>query len=170
MKQFVALLIFLGLCSIVYAQKDNDGITPVALDAITVSSANADYLRKVTDGQTSAVVQELQYRAANFDVSSLSEYDKEAISSFEVIFKASNGDIMATYTADGLIVKAFEDFENIILPFPVRKMVFDGNDGWKMEKNRYVCIFSEDNLTKKQYKVTLTDGNRKKRMTLNFDE
>ncbi|MCM4152389.1 hypothetical protein DHD05_12375 [Arenibacter sp. N53] len=170
MRQFVTLLIFLGLACMVFAQQDNDGITAVTLDAITVSPVNVDYLRKVNDGYTPEVVQELQYKAANFDVTSLNEYDKKDIHTFEVVFKASNGDIIASYTSDGSIVTAFENFENIVLPMPVRKMVFDGNEGWKMEKNRYICVFSEDNLTKKQYKVTLTDGHQKKKMTFDFDE
>ncbi|MCK0133588.1 hypothetical protein [Arenibacter sp. S6351L] len=170
MKQFVTLLIFLGLTCFVFAQEEHDGITAVTLDAITVSPVNVDYLQKVNDGNTPEVVQELQYKAANFDVTSLNEYDKKDIHTFEVVFKASNGDIIASYTSDGSIVTAFENFENIVLPMTVRKMVFDGNEGWKMEKNRYICVFSEDNLTKKQYKVTLTDGNQKKKMTFDFDE
>ena len=170
MKQFVTLLIFFSLAGLVLAQEDNDRIDPVTLDAITVSPVNVDYLREVNDGNTPEVVQELQFKAANFDVTSLSEYDKKDIHTFDVVFKASNGDIIASYTADGSIVKAFEKFENIVLPMTVRKMVFDGNDGWKMEKNHYMCVFSEDNLTKKQYKVTLTDGHQKKKMTLNFDK
>lgn len=170
MKQFVTLLIFFGLMCFVYAQEDHDGITSVTLDAITVSPVNVAYLNKVNDSHTPEVVQELQFKAANFDVTSLSDYDKKAIRTFDVIFKASNGDIIASYTADGSIVTAFENFEDIVLPMTVRKMVFDGNEGWKMEKNRYICVFSEDNLTKKQYKVTLTDGDQKKRMTFDFDE
>ncbi|MCK0145750.1 hypothetical protein MWU78_08860 [Arenibacter sp. F26102] len=170
MKQFVTLLIFLGLACMVFAQKHNDRITAVTLDAITVSPVNVDYMRKVNDGNTPEVVKELQYKAANFDVTSLYEYDKKDKHTFEVVFKASNGDIIASYTSDGSIVTAFENFENIVLPMTVRKMVFDGNEGWKMEKNRYKCVFSEDNLTKKQYKVTLTDGHQKKKMTLDFDE
>jgi len=170
MKKIITLLLFCGFAIIIYSQEDRNGITPVTLDAITVSPLNVDYLRKVNDGQTPEVVEELQYRAANFDVSRLSEYDKKAIKTFEVVFKATNGDVIAYYTADGSIVTAFEKFENIVLPLTVRRMVFDGYEGWRMQKNRYVCVFSENNLTKKQYKVTLTDGQHKKRMTLNFDE
>lgn len=170
MKKFVTLLFFIGLTSLVWAQEDHDGISEVTLDAITVSPLNVEYLNRVNGTETPEVVQELQYKAANFDVTSLSGYDKNAIRTFEVVFKASNGDIIASYTADGSIVTAFENFDNIVLPMTIRKMVFEGNEGWKMEKNHYKCVFEEDNLIKKQYKVTLSDGYHKKKMTFKFDE
>jgi len=51
MKQFVTLLIVLGLPALAFAPGDSDGITAGILDAITSHLLISDYLRrKVTDG------------------------------------------------------------------------------------------------------------------------
>ncbi len=170
MKKVVFSIILLGLTGLGFSQESNEGITAVELAAVTVSALNSDYLTYVQNQDTPEVVQQLQNRAARFDVTALRDYNKKEKQMFETVFKATNGSLIAFYAKNGQIVSSMENFKDVVLPMTIRKRVFEANPGWKMGRNQYVSTYQDDRLIKKMYRIQLVQGGEKKRLTIKLNE
>ena len=161
---------FLGLTGLGFSQENNEEITAVELAAVTVSAPNSDYLANVQDQDTPEVVQQLQNRAALLDVTALLEYDKREKETFETVFKATNGSLIAFYARNGQIVSSMENFKDVVLPLTIRKKVFEVNSGWKISRNKYLSTYQDDRLIKKLYKIHLVQGAHTKTLIINLME
>lgn len=113
-------------------------------------------------------MKELQEKAASYDVTSNAAFDKKTKKSFEIVFKASNGDIIAYYNRSGEILSARENFKNVVLPIEVRKKVFQENDGWVISGNRYASLYHNNDITNKVYRIKLRNGNLKKNLVIDL--
>lgn len=170
MKTFLSGMIFLSLTSLVLAQGSQHELSEVNLEPVTVSALNSHYLQKVKDHRAPAEVRRLQNKAASFDLTAQADYNKYSKDNYEVIFKGNNGDIIAQYTPEGKIQSTQGQFRNVVLPMAVRNRIFTQNRGWKMKANRYKSRYFHDRLVKSEYQVTLEDGNRKRKMTIDLNE
>ena len=94
--------------------------------------------------------------------------DPKSEAPFEVIFKASNGDLIALYNNDGKIKSAREKFQNVTLPMSIRKQVFASNGEWTMDRNQFFSVYREDKLVKKRYKVFLSNGEKRKKVIIDL--
>ncbi len=164
----VVFILALSLSSLGFSQESQETFSIVELKDVTVSSANVNYLYSVMDRNTPEVVKELQEKAASYDVTSNDKFDKKTKKSFEVVFKASNGDLIAYYNRDGQILSARENFKNVVLPIEVRKKAFQDNDGWVMSSNRYASLYQNNDVTNKVYRIKLRNGNLKKNLMINM--
>lgn len=167
MKKVVFGLLVAGLTSLGFSQEAGEAFSTVELEDVTVSAVNLHYLHTV--GLNSPdVVQVLQKKAAAYDVTSNAEFDKKTKDSFEVVFKASNGDLITYYNRKGKILSAHENFKNVVLPMDVRKLAFQDNDGWIMSGNRYLSQYHDDNIINKVYRIKLRNGDRQKNLVINM--
>lgn len=170
MKKFVTTMIILGLTSLGFAQSTEEDVSTFELEDVTVSPANLDYLRATRDETTPEVARELQYKAAAFAVTEMPGYDAKATDPIEILFRASNGKLIAAYDTQGKILYTNEKFENVVLPLKIREMVFSDNNGWQMAENQYRCTYDKDRAIKKKYKIDLTDGEAKKQLVINVND
>ncbi len=168
MKNVVLGMLVVGLTSPGFSQEAPEAFSTVELKNVTVSPANASYLYSSRDENTPRVVHELQEKVAKYDVTSNVRFDKKSKKSFEMIFKASNGDIIANYNRYGEILSARESFKNVVLPMEIRKKAFQGNDGWIMSGNKYVSLYQNNEITHRGYKIKLTKQNLKKDLVIDM--
>ncbi len=161
MKKALFGFLVLGLTNLVFAQS-----SVKEHNIELVPAYNAPYLVAMSDGLTPTVVRDMQVRAANFDPTVLQGFDKKEEVSFEVVHKASNGEIIAFYDKSGKIVSTMENFTDVELPLSIREQLFKENEGWKMVGNKYRSTYQDDQLVRKIYKVKLRDGHRTKKITI----
>ena len=170
MKKFVSTVIIAGLCSLGIAQESTEGISTLELEDVTVSPANISYLNTTKNKNNPEIARELQQKAAAFDVTEMPGYSPKATLPIEVLFRASNGRLLAAYDTKGKILFTNENFENVVLPMAVREMVFSENDGWQMKDNQYLCVYTDNQVVKRRYKINLTDGDATKKLVINLED
>lgn len=168
MRKVVVGMLVLGLTSLGFSQESQETISTVKLRDVTVSSVNVNYLQSVSDKNTPKVARELQEKAASYNVKSKDEFDKREGKPFEVMFKATNGNIVADYNRDGEILATRENFKNVALPLEIRKRAMQGNEGWKMVDTRYVSMYQDNDITDKFYKIKLKNQSLKKNLVIDL--
>lgn len=158
MKTLITGLLFIGLTSLGFSQ---NGIEQVDLSAVNVTPLNLSYLNKVQDRDTPERVKELENIASRYDVTESKVFNRK-FEAYEVIFKETDGSIIATYDSDGKIISSLERFNDVLLPYKVRTTVFDKYPDWILHKDSYLVSYYLDKDVKKVYKVQLRkDGKRK---------
>lgn len=157
MKKIIIGLFVLGLTTQLYAQ-DPQTIT---LDEVILVNTNYKYLG-ATDAEDMPVpVDDLQIKAASFDVKALDIYADE-YDYYDVYFIIPRGKILATYDNEGNIIRTAEKFKNLDLPVPVVKSVLKRFPNWNITKNIYLVKYHDSKITaKKVYKLTLKNGDKR---------
>ncbi len=155
MKKFVTGMIILGLTSLSFAQSSGEDMSTFELEDVTLSPANLEYLNATSNETTPKVARELQYKAAAFEVSEMPGFDADATNPIEILFRASNGKLLAAYDTEGRILYTNEKFENVVLPLKVREIVFGENHGWQMAENQYRCTYNKDLAIRRKYTISL---------------
>ncbi|MBT8304804.1 MAG: DUF3450 domain-containing protein, partial [Bacteroidia bacterium] len=112
MKSLITGLLFVGLTSLGVAQ--NNGIEQVELSEVNVTPLNLTYLNTVQDTDTPEKVKELENVASRYDVTESPVFNKK-FEAYEVIFKETDGKIVATYDQNGKILSSMERFSNVVL-------------------------------------------------------
>lgn len=159
MKTLIIGLIAVSLASFTYSQ--DNGVAPVELEEVTISPLNLTYLNKVQDADTPLQAREMENFASRYDITSDPMFDGK-IEAYEVIFKETNGKIVATYDQNGKIISSLEKFKDVALPPRVRNSVFQNFPGWTIHQDSYLVSYFLDEDVKKVYKVQVRkDGKRK---------
>jgi len=158
MKTLIIGLLFVGLTSLGFSQ---NGIKHVQLSAVNVTPLNLSYLNEVKDRDTPERAKELENIASQYDVTESKVFNRK-FEAYRVIFKETDGSIVATYDSDGKIISSLERFDDVLLPYKVRSSVFNEYPDWTLHKDSYLVSYSLDKDVKKVYKVQLRkDGKRK---------
>lgn len=163
MKKVLFGLLVLGLTNLVVAQS---AVKNYEIELPSIR--NAFYLNKMVDGLAPNVVNDLQIKAVSFSPNSAREFNNKEKDLFEVVHKASNGEIIAFYDKDGTIVSTRTSFSNVTLPVEVRKQVFEENEGWTTTGNKYKSVFADNRIIKKSYRIQLQNGTDEKVVTVNL--
>lgn len=159
MKNLIFGLIAVSLASLTYSQ--DNGVAQVELEEVNVTPLNLTYLNKVQDEDTPLQAKELENFASRYDITSDPIFDKN-FEAYEVIFKETNGRIVATYDQDGKILSSLEKFKDVALPPIVRNTVFQNFPGWTIHQDTYLVSYFLDGDVKKIYKIQVRkDGKRK---------
>lgn len=162
MKQLIIGLFIFGLTIQLYAQ---DPAT-IKLEEVVLVNTNYKYLSS-TDAEDLAIpVDELQVKAANFDVKTLDIYADE-YDYYDVYFVIPEGKILATYDNEGNILRTAEKYKNIDLPKPILLAVVKRFPNWSISNDVYLVHYHEKEGSKKKYKLTLENG--KKRIKVKLD-
>ncbi len=159
MKTLITGLLVVGFASLGFSQ--SSGIEQVELSEISVIPFNTTYLNQVQDENTPERVKEIENVASQFDIMESKTYN-EKYDAYEVIFKETNGRIIATYDKHGKIISSSERFHDVLLPYKVRRAVFKQYPDWTLQKNSYLVSYYLNKDVKKVYRVLLKkDGERK---------
>lgn len=163
MKAIIFSLLFVGLSSLAYAQKEISNKIP----EIEVYATNYEYAQKVYSDV--AVVNHLETRAANFDISEIPKYFhgrvvnyQESDGTYVVHFSNSKGSIEAIYDRNGKILSTVERFQNIKVPLDVRKAIYEKYPNSTITKDVYMVRYRKDIDVIKKYKIRIEYDNLKK--------
>lgn len=166
MKTLITGLLFVGLTSLGFAQ--NGGIEQVELNEVNVTPLNLTYLNNVQDTDTPTKVKELENVASRYDITESAVFNKK-FEAYEVIFKESNGKIIATYDQNGKITSSLERFSNVVLPPKVRSAIYQSFPGWNLHKDTYLVSYFGDQDVTKVYKIQLRKDKQRKNLKVDVD-
>jgi len=170
MKKLFISLIALSLTTVGYSQSQmsNGDSEEVILEGVTVSPYNLTYLTSVTEESMPQHVQELEKRAARFDIKESEVYDSD-IDVYEVMFSQEDGTIIATYDQYGRILNSFERFNDVTLPFSLRNKIYRQYPGWVIHRDAYVVSYYRNSGVKKMCKVQLRKDGKRKNLKVDMD-
>lgn len=168
MKTILKSLIFLGLTSLSYSQSSNE-IKDIKLDkALLTQDKNVSYLKKVENKNSPEIARKLEDDASKFDITKSKTYEN-TFDTYEVIFKGTNGNIVAAYDDNGKLLNTYEKFENVALPENVKNTVLKEYSDWTIHKTNYLVNYfnGKNSAVKKVYQIQIMKGNDK--MNLKID-
>jgi len=80
-------------------------------------------------------------------------------------FYIPEGKILASYDAEGNILRTIGKSKNTEIPSVVAKVVVDKYPGWTVSENVYLVIFHDENeVIRKEYKILLERANQRRRV------
>lgn len=164
MKKLLFGLIILGLTTQVFAQKTE------TLPEVVVRATNYKYLNSVNPEDVADVnVKMLEEKVASFDLENAEFYDDD-YDLYRVRFYIPEGKILAAFDEDGNIIRTAERFKNVVLPSKIKKAIGKRFPGWGVAKDLYsVRYYQSTGVTKKMYKVTLKNGDKKLKVKVDED-
>jgi hypothetical protein len=170
MKKLFISLIALSLTTVGFSQsqKSNAESSEVVLEGVTVSPSNLTYLTSVSEASMPQHVQELENKAAHFDIKESDIYDSD-IDVYEVMFSQEDGTIIATYDQSGRILYSYERFKNVTLPFTLRNKIYRQYPGWVIHKDAYVVSYYRNGGVTKTCKVQLRKDGKRKNLKVDMD-
>jgi len=159
MKKFLLGLLVLGLTSQFYAQVVDDQMLP----EVEVRAMNYKYLNSIDNSSATVDIRKLEQIVANYDLQSADFY-VEDYDLYKVTFFIPDGNIVAAYDSEGVVLYTIEKFKNTKLPNPVVKSVNKKFPGWTITKDVYKLSYTKDDGARKSYKITLDNGVKKLRV------
>lgn len=162
MKNIILGLFLLGLTTQIYAQNPVE-----TLEEVTLVNTNYKYLSSTDADDIAIPVTQLEIKAATFNVKNLDIYTDE-YEFYDVYFIIPDGKILATYDKDGKIIRTAEKYKNVDLPTPVLLPLAKRFPMWSIEKEAYIVNYHDTGKTKKVYKLTLVNGD--KRIKVKIDD
>lgn len=168
MKNLAIGLFILGLTSLGYSQNFHDESEEVVFEDILVYSLNKKYINEVMDNVNSDHVKDLEFNAANYNITKLKEFDGRS-EFFKVLFKGDNGKILATYDSKGKIVSTSERYKDIALPVNITKSILSQFPNSNFLKVVYTVDYNHLEDIKKTYKIQIVHNDYKKTLKIHSD-
>ena len=138
------------------------------LPEVILQATRYKYLNAVDHKDIAQPVKMLERRAAEYNIKT-SDYYEEDFDTYFISFFIPEGQILAAYDKDGNLLSTVERFKNVYLPEQVRLSISNRFPNWKFSNDFYrVDYKGKDNSAKKIYKVTLENGD--KRMKVSIDD
>ncbi|MDO7172598.1 hypothetical protein [Mariniflexile sp. AS56] len=167
MKKILIGIFFLGFTTLMYPQAafEPDSFS-TKVEALT--STNASYINTVFEADMSKRIDYLESQVAEYNIKEDPAY-KAGTEFYSVTFKeakAYKGTIMATYDANGKIVRTTERFKNVKLPFEVRNTITKTHYGFIIQSNVYVVNYSDKGVSKKFYKLNIARNGETKSLKI----
>lgn len=136
------------------------------LPGVTVYGTKHKYLSAVDNKELAQPVKMLERRAAEFDVKN-SEYYEEEHDIYFVSFYIPDGELLATYDKDGKLLSTVERFKNVALPQTIAQAIVKRFPNWTIPKDFYLVKYREQSGSKKLYKITLENGDKRVKIKVN---
>ncbi|MCB7480099.1 hypothetical protein [Christiangramia sediminis] len=102
----------------------------------------------------------------NFDVLRYIEAQNDISGNLIVTAKSSKGYMTAIFNEDGEMVKNYQQFKDIALPYAIRNQVYSQYIGWTITSNKYIASGLGDHIDKQKYNVKLQKGKEKTKMKI----
>jgi len=161
MKKIILGLFVFGLTIQSFAQE-------IEILEVSIAPASYKYIDKVA-GDNAEVspaepVKLLQERPAAFNLGN-SKYYEDEYENYFLSFYIPEGKILASYDAEGNILRTIEKLKNTEIPSVVAKAVVDKYPGWTVSENVYLVNFHDKNeVIRKEYKLLLERANQRRRV------
>ena len=162
MKKLIIGLFVFALTTSLYAQDPKIEL----LDEVVLVN-NYKYLSSTNASDMPIEADQLQIKAANFDIKTLDIYADE-YDYYEVYFIIPEGKILATYDSKGKIIRTAEKYKRIDLPKSVLLSIVKRFPNWSITNEVYLVKYAAGETAKKKYKLTLING--EKRIKVKVDD
>lgn len=129
---------------------------------------NIDYLDEVESPNTPNAIRKFQVMASLYDVTQSYLFDGRN-DPFQMVFKTDKGTITTTYNWKGEVLTSEEKFRNVALPADLVRSALKGHEGWKVVRTNYNVSYTKGQDAKKTYAVQITDGKKKKKISMNAE-
>lgn len=166
MKKFLFTAAFISLIGNLCAQQE---ITFVSLkkEVTTINSPkkvlkNVLYLEEFKENNYSSQIEDFHTWIANYDISKNEVYSKNEKSTYNVVFKDGNNMINATFNNKGVIIKSFERYKDIKLPYKFSSQIMKENPGWSYEDIQCEIQYSQGKPKLISYTVKIKKGTQTK--------
>lgn len=125
----------------------------------TVITVNTDYTSTFEE-DNALCIKELQGIVSNFDYETIAELYDRKDDVYSVNFSTEHGDIVAYFTKEGTIVRAYETFNNVRLPLEVSQAICKKYPNCCIVEDVYKLKYiAKKGLAVKEYHVTLKHNN-----------
>ncbi len=162
MKNLILGLFVLGLTIQTFAQVRDETLSEVIVYAV-----NYKYLDNVGNKDLDVNVNMLERKVASYDLKG-SELYYDEYDVYTVAFYIPDGKIVAAYDKNGKVIRTIEKFKDVKPPADVSKAITQRFPGWAISKDVYLVNYHQEKGTKKVYKCTLTNDDKK--MKIKTDE
>lgn len=153
MKTIIISLFFVGFATLSSAQKDNQNDQTNDL-----RTTNFNYLKLVNNEDSAKKVIKMHDLIANFDVTSMLEYDSKSNKSYEVVFEDASCEITVKYDKYGEILRSKENYSNLRLPNKLMVQISKTYPEWKLNSNQLQILYSKDKDVIITYNVQINNG------------
>jgi len=151
MKKLIIGLFLFGLTTHMFSQV-------ITLPEVEIRAINYKYLSSVEDNVEDINVKMLEEKVAMYDLKKSELYNDE-YDTYSVVFYIPNGRIVAAYDKKGKLIRTIERFKDVKLPMDIRNKVTQKFPNWVIANDVYkVNYHSKKGVTKKQYKIKLTNA------------
>lgn len=178
MKAIIKVIVLCLITTVSYSQnkkvKKSTSSVPAnntEMQEVVVISSGKNALVYVRDNNVDLKVTKLQDTFMAYDINNHKDvYGADFMpSSIQVSFELESGDgkLQATYNEKRKLISVVENYENVALPYNVSRYVYKEYPGWKIVSDKY--NYSQENgaITKKEYRLTMTNGNKTKKIRVN---
>lgn len=137
------------------------------LREVRVVASTYKYLSAIDNHEMGPAVKMLEEKAANYDVKKSEFYDEDYDGYF-ISFYIPDGNILASYDANGKLLRTAEKYKNTQLPPAVRNSVAQRYPNWRISKNVYqVNYYDSKNQADKTFKIVLENGDKRMKIKVN---
>ena len=102
----------------------------------------------------------------NFDLKRFRKESGNDDGDVYITVTSSNGALKAVYNQDNELVKTYQKFHNVPLPFDVRNQVYAGYKGWTITKDKYIAFGMSSNIDNEKYIVHLEKDNKREKIKI----
>ncbi len=168
MKNWIIGIVILGFASPAFSQLAYNEIKGSSASKSEAAAVNLAYFHRVKDGTYASVVQGLQRRVADYDVTSTPEFMEDP-DNCEVTFAHPQGYIHVSYDNDGRIRKSEERYKDVLTTKAVRNAIARDYPGWTMTQNAYKISYERGTPASKAYTIKLEKGNNSVTLTMDTE-
>lgn len=171
MKTHLIALIVMVLTIQIHAQTSKKQKEVTQNKLVLSPPNNLGYINTVSNEENSYSINKAQNIIGTFDITKSKVYENN-FDTYQVIFKNIEGQIVATYDADGKLIHAFEKFKITQLPEAVSNVIKTEYPGWTIQStvyrvNYYNRIKENNPVFKKVYNVQIVNHNKKLNIKVN---
>ncbi len=166
MKKLVIGLMILGLAGLGYSQELDNDMEEVVLREVVVRPLNMMYFAAVKQNTKSERVLTLERQAAFYNIENSPKFSPGADLEYKVRFEQLDGRILAIFDNDGIILKTFEHYEDIIVPDEVVNYLYREYPDWTVDGNTYVVNYTRNRDAKKIFSIDIIKQKKKKNIKL----
>lgn len=173
MKTILLGLIFLGFTNLLHAQNEL-AYVKVNIEApsmpINKVMINSNYFNSFDKKISSKRARKFQKVVAKYDIKNSDVYTSDEKYNYTVVFEEGENQIEAEYNQAGEIVRCFELFKNIRLPYAISSDIAKQYPGWEFKE--VICHITYDNEANRQvlYKVDIQNENSRKTVKINAND
>lgn len=170
MKSIVKILLLVCITTISYAQnktKNKEKTKRVNLPEVVINSERENNSVYIRDFNVDPKVTNLENSLLKYVLDK--NLDGNETDTYRVNFNLKNGDgkLCAIYTKKGNLISVIENYKNLVLPNSVSNAVYKEYPGWQIDTDKYNYSQENGEITKKEYKLTLTKDNKRLKIVVN---
>ena len=168
MKTAILSLFLLGFTSLSFTQNELAMVkhTNKSLKKNKIEKTSMDYTTVINASFVSERIQKLHRLVNNYNIKTNPIYTPETPSTYSVNFTEGRNKITAEYDHNGKVVKSYEVFNQVRLPYAISQDLAKSYPGWEFSKVQCQINYV-NNTSEVLYKVVLKLDRQKKTVTLN---